>query len=75
MELEERLKDYLQEATITNTIYSCEISFYRDLAKEELNYMNEQMKHTDSKIICFPCETCAEYSNGKEKYHIDRVRR
>jgi hypothetical protein len=73
MELEEALQEYLDEAYITHSIYACEMSFYRDLTREEINFMNNHIISTGCKIICYTCSTCKENSNGKEKFHIDRV--
>ena len=73
MRLEESLQKYLNEALTTDNIYSCEMSFYREVTREELDYMNEQMKDKGVYIICFHCDTCIEYSDGKEPYHIDRL--
>lgn len=74
MNLESSLRKYLTRATTTDTTYSCEVSFHRDLTEEELNFMNKQMQGKSKIIICYPCDTCAEKTNGKERYHIDRIR-
>ncbi|MFS0905713.1 hypothetical protein AB3N02_21955 [Priestia aryabhattai] len=73
MKLEESLQKYLNQALESDPIYSCEMSFYRDLTKEELSYMNKQIEHQKYIFICFHCDTCIEYTNGKEPYHIDRI--
>ena len=74
MQLENPLQKYLDFALNTNPIYSCEMSFYRELSEEELEYMNKKIEHQKYVFICFHCDTCVENSNGKEPYHIDRVR-
>lgn len=75
MKLEESLQKYLDEATTINPIYSCEMSFYRDLTREELEYMRSEVKKANGyTLICFHCDTCIEYTDGKEPYHIDRIR-
>lgn len=73
MELEKTLQDFLNFALKTDPLYSCEASFYRELTNDELSYMNEKIAHQKYIFICFYCETCIEYSNGKEPYHIDRI--
>jgi hypothetical protein len=73
MKLEEGLQKYLDEALTTDNIYSCEISFYRQVTREELDYMNEQLEGKGAYIICFNCDTCAERTDGIEPYHIDRM--
>lgn len=73
MKLEKELQEYFEEAMTTDSIYSCEMSFYRDITGKELDYMNEQLKPKGVYLICFHCDTCIEYSKGKEPYHIDRL--
>lgn len=71
--LEKPLENYLEEAIATDAIYSCEMSFYRQLSNDELTYMTNQLKNKDYEIICYPCKTCERYTEGREKFHLDRV--
>ncbi|UGO47932.1 hypothetical protein PQE73_gp100 [Bacillus phage vB_BanS_MrDarsey] len=73
MNLEKPLQEYLDEALTTDNYIACEMSFHRDITGKELDYMNEQLKPKGVYLICFHCDTCVEYSKGKEPYHIDRL--
>ena len=73
MKLEETLQKYLDHTKTLEYYHSSEMSFYRRLTDEELDYMDKFIKHQGFKFVCFKCLTCEELSNGKEPYHIDRV--
>lgn len=43
------------------------------ITEEENNYINNELKPYGYAINCFSCDTCEEYSDGKNPYHIERV--
>lgn len=71
MELEKGLHQFLQEATTENG--TVEGSFGRMLTEEEFRYINQVLHPFGYKVACFQCNTCAEYSNGEEPFHLERT--
>lgn len=73
MELEKGLHQFLQEATTENVACTVEGSFGRMLTEEEFRYINQVLHPFGCKVACFQCNTCAEYSNGEQPFHLERT--
>lgn len=73
MMLEDSLQKYLDWCLEEKPFVTVEMSFHRDLTRKEILYMNEKLKPIGHYVVCFPCETCKEYSDGKDAFHIDRL--
>lgn len=73
MKLEKGLQNFLTECINEDEICTVEGSFSRMLTEDEIKYLNGKLLNYGYSIDCFKCDTCAEYSNGKSPFHIERV--
>lgn len=73
MKLENILQEYLDWCLEEKSYITVETSFYRNLTEDELNYINEKLKPLGHYIVCFPCDTCKENTDGKDTFHLDRL--
>jgi hypothetical protein len=72
MVLEEGLQEFLKESIEEEKHCNVEGGFYRMLTQEETDYINAKLKKYGYSVYCHRCETCEEYSNGKDLFHIGR---
>lgn len=73
MELKKGLLNFLNEAISESMSCTVEGSFPRMLTNEEINYMNKKIQPYGFAVNCFRCETCEEYTEGNDLYHIERI--
>lgn len=72
MELTKALQSFLTQAIEESSTCTIEGSFPRNLTDEEKAYLNEQLKPFGYFVGIFPCQTCADYTNGMEPFHLER---
>jgi len=72
MILEKGLQEFLNEAIGEKLVCTVEGRLSRMLSQEEINYINAKLRQRGYEVNCFRCDTCEEYSNGKEPFHIER---
>lgn len=73
MKLEKGLANFLKEAIEEKSICTVEGSYHRMITEEETIYLNNELNPYGYSVNCFECETCSEYSNGTERFHLERV--
>lgn len=73
MKLEIGLQKFLNKSIEESRACTVEGSFSRMLTVQEINYINGKLKRYGYLVKCFRCETCEEYSNGEEPFHIERA--
>lgn len=73
MKLDSALQGFLDESMNEKNTCTVEGSIKKMISEEEKNYINDKLRPFGYSVNCFECETCAEYSEGTQSFHIERV--